>query len=211
MLYSEKYKFCFVHIYKNAGTSIRKALEPFCYTTPIQRKSIKFIKMVGFNPPRFDPNYLSNHASSVEIRHHLGEYIYDNLLSFSVVRNPWDWQFSLYNYAKKHDFVQFRYFQTFSDYLHSDSVFAHRSQTSFVYDPERSQINVNKIFKFENIRQDLLSLSAYLRLPTPISLPVLNKVNLKSPLTYRDAYSQTLKHLIAERFALDISNFDYSF
>ena len=100
MLISREYKFIFVHIYKNAGTSITTVLRPFAIT-PWQWTAHRLIKKVGFPSPFFDPHPFPAHVSASKIKESLGAEKFNEYFSFAVVRNPWDWQVSLYKYALK--------------------------------------------------------------------------------------------------------------
>ncbi|WP_287637280.1 sulfotransferase family 2 domain-containing protein [Microcystis sp. M20BS1] len=100
MLISREYKFIFVHIYKNAGTSITTALRPFAIS-PWQWTAHRLIKKAGFPSPFFDPHPFPAHVKASEIKESFGAEKFNEYFSFAVVRNPWDWQVSLYKYALK--------------------------------------------------------------------------------------------------------------
>ena len=93
MIISHKKKFIFVHIYKTAGSSVRRRLERFdaAYNLFHWGKS-KFTP----NPVLIAPLGLK-HSDAKTIRKAVGAETYDSYFSFCFVRNPWDWQVSLYH------------------------------------------------------------------------------------------------------------------
>lgn len=189
MLLSEKPKLLFVHIYKNAGTSIRRA----------------FLK-AGVVDESKDRG-LHGHATAAEIVGHMGEEAFREYRSFAVVRNPWDWQVSLYRYTldkpnhHQHELVRaLGSFEAFLDWRCREEV---RLQKTFIVGADGTSL-VNRLLRFETLAKDFGELCAELGMS--LSLPHLN-ASQRSP--WRSCYDQRLFELVRETFAEDIAYFGY--
>ena len=115
MLISKKYHFVFIHVYKNAGTSVMNALLPFA-ASKMQYATCRVLNKFGIIPS-FDPAPFPAHISAAALIEEIGKEAYDSLFSFAIVRNPWDWQVSLYTYmlkTKRHH--QYNLAQTFGGF-----------------------------------------------------------------------------------------------
>jgi len=82
MTISIQHKILFIHIPKNAGSSIRKALR---------------------DTDRFFSNF--NHLSLEQYKEYLHPVFLELLFKFAVVRNPWDRAVSLYYYNQSEPFA----------------------------------------------------------------------------------------------------------
>jgi hypothetical protein len=206
MLISKRYRFIFIHIYKNAGTSITTALLPFA-VDGWQRKLNRILKRLGVTS--FDPQPFPNHARASELISALGKETFDSYFSFAVVRNPWDWQVSLYNYMLKneqhhqHDLA--RSFHNFEEYLEWRCTEEVRYQKDFVFSEEDEQI-VDFIGRYENLTQDFQYICSRIGIST--NLPRLNVSNTKPYQTY---YNERTIELVRQTFEPDIHLFDYEF
>ena len=67
MLISRKHNFLFVHVYKNAGMSVSKALSPFA-VRKYQRETVRVLKQLNLPcPTRWDPNPFDTHATASDL------------------------------------------------------------------------------------------------------------------------------------------------
>ena len=184
-------KFVFVHIPRNGGTSITKALRPF-------GNEFSF----------------SNHMSALEIIQKIGDVEYQSLFSFAIVRNPWDRQVSFYHYIlrdKTHHLHQrVKACGNFKEYikrvLHPKDTRVSRLQKNFVYD-SRGFCQVNCIGKFEKLEGWFERICLEMGLGV-LFLPKLN-VSVHKP--YQDYYDKETRKIVEEIFEPDISIFGYSF
>ena len=189
MLLSEKPKLLFVHIYKNAGTSIRRAF--------LKAGVLDESKELG----------LHGHATAAEIARFIGEEAFRGYLSCAVVRNPWDWQVSLYRYTldkpnhHQHEFVKaLGSFEAYLDWRCAEEV---RLQKSFLIGGDGTCL-VNRLLRFERLAEDFGGLCSELGMD--LSLPHLN-ASQRSP--WRDCYDDRLFELVRETFAEDIAYLGY--
>lgn len=194
--YNNRHRCIFIHIPKNAGTSILKSL--------------------GGNPSRRDHlDYLVYRKAN--------RLKFESYLKFAVVRNPWDRLTSIYRYLKaggnkKKDlyFLSFSdsHFQSFKHFtmdflnhqrLHGFNLF--RPQFSFVFD-YADELQVDHILRFEAVGSDFKKLVAQeLRINT--DLPVSNRSTDRSD--YRDYYDAELVERVRDLYSEDVSRFDYTF
>ncbi len=221
MFISYKKKFIFIHIYKVAGSSIRKALG-----TPIHKTLTgKIINKFNIKKPsslykkyRLYPS----HTTARELKTELPENIFNNFFKFAFVRNPWDWQVSMFFYVvqwKERDWSYFigRQF----DYNHRHNLFmAMKSFDSFIewvvkedkqlqkdfVTDENGNLIVDFIGKYENLKKDFQKVRDTLGINA--TLPHLVKSDHKN---YKSYYNNKTKKLIEEHFKEDIEFFNYSY
>ena len=208
MLISRKYNFLFVHIYKNAGTSITKALRPFVLN-PSQRRIRNGLKKIGAPFSFFDPQPFPDNIKASEIIDFLCYEKFKSFYSFAIVRNPWDWQVSLYNYMLKteshnqHELV--KDLGSFEKYIEWRCENEIRFQRDFIYS-ENNELLVNFVGKFESLDADFKKICSNIGIST--SLPKLNVSNSKP---YQNFYTERTEELVRKSFQPDIETFNYEF
>lgn len=234
MLISYRHKFIFIHVYKVAGTSVSVALNDYCLNNPIpctginkliepfvtgRRLSNRFSNIVQralsgnltgkeIHLP-FIPTFLGHYTSS-EIKKRVPEKIWNNFFKFGFVRNPWDWQVSLYHYMLSHK-THFQHnlvkkmgnFETYIEWRGSEDK---HLQKEFFYD-QKCKLLVDYIGKFENLEQDFRSICNIIGIPD-IELPHIGKSKHDN---YRKYYNDYTRDLIAKHFEEDIKLFSYTF
>jgi len=189
MLFSEDPRIIFIHMYKNAGTSVRRA----------------FLK-AGLQDDA-GARGLTSHATASEVIRGIGPAAFSAYLSFVVVRNPRDWQVSLCRYAlgkpnhHQHEMVkEMGSFKVYLDWRCRDEV---RPQKGFVADAGGA-ILVNRIIRFENLADDFNAICRDLGIIA--SLPHLNASNRSH---WQDCYDERTFALVEKTFADDIELFGY--
>lgn len=149
----------------------------------------------------------------------IGDY-----LTFSVVRNPWDWHVSFYHYIrqlsgrnreKTLEFNRITNALSFSDYLgwidgdqpKPADIGADRQVSDWVVD-ETGRIVVDVVMRQERLAADFADFIARygLRLQVPAE-----RVNTSEHKDYRSYYSDADAALVARRHARDIALFGYGF
>ena len=216
MLISYSHSFIFFHVAKVAGISIRQALEP--YTQEPERFKIKRPKpVINGEPNRIYELWSSTltHATVQQTQKALPEE-FDKFYKFAFVRNPWDWQVSMYHFLLKETenprYQTIKELGSFTRYLEwvidTEKPFpkgATKLQKDMLVDAS-GNIAVDKIFRFENLSDDFQNISKELDIEA--SLPKLNYSNHKK---YQDYYDDYTKNLVAKHFAEDIDLFEYTF
>jgi len=207
MLISKKNNFIFIHIYKNAGTSITNALEKHC-TNSASILTSHALQRIGITP-NFGPSPYPGHITAEQLIQKIGADTFNSYFSFAVVRNPWDWQTSLYKYALKnknhyqHELTKsFSSFQKYIEWRCSEEI---RLQKDFIYSSNNKKL-VSQIYRYENIQEDFKKICK--RININEQLPTLN-TSEKSD--YKSFYNSKSKRLIEKSFHDDIELFNYQF
>lgn len=213
MLLSHKKKFLFIHNPKAAGSSVSSALQQYRYSNLFGRaKAGLAIRMKRkFNLKlKLNSNDYPVHTATADLKKLIPANIFNSYYKFGFVRNPWDWQVSLYHYIRKdknhehHHLVNT--FKTFDEYIRwrvAGHVF---DQKSMFYDQEENLL-VDFVGKFETLNEDFDSVCNKLKLNT--SLPHLNSSREKSNSFLKFYTPETLK-LVEDAFADDIRLFGYT-
>ena len=207
MLISEKHNFIFIHIYKNAGNSITHALRPFALSQ-WQWRARQGLEILSIPSPFFDPHPFNGHIKASEIIDSLGRDKFNCFFSFAIVRNPWDWQVSLYNYMLKdkthHQHELAKELGNFEEYIKWRCENEVRYQKDFIYS-SNNELLVNFVGRYENLGTDFNLICS--RIGISASLPKLNVSNYKP---YQDYYTEKTRDLVRQAFEPDIKTFDYS-
>lgn len=188
-LYLPKFNAVFIHIYKTGGTSVRTAMQ----------KHDADYKEIGIG-----------HSDYREVSELLD--LSDKIV-FSVVRNPYTWVYSLYEYAKmdiNHPFHSFVLKFGFDDFVKwmigCKEVFEQQlngkiqSQTEYLSD-SNGKINVH-VLKMESLQQDFDKFVSEVLKKRKIQLPFLNMGRYKFP-----EIKEPTKELIRQEYQLDFVNF----
>jgi len=208
MVISYSHQFIFFHLYKVAGTSIKKALDRYESKPPLIGKVFRRLNITELMPfPRW--RAFPTHMKARMARNLLPEETFSSFFKFAFVRNPWDWQVSLYYYAlqeKKHPQHELtKKFRDFDEYIHWRMTEDRQLQKDFVSD-ENGRMIVDFIGKYENLYDDFRHVCKILSLEA--ELPHLNKSDHQD---YRSYYNDKTRELIARHFKEDIDLFNYTF
>ena len=138
----------------------------------------------------------------------MSKKVFEEYFKFGFVRNPWDWQVSLYTFmlkdAKHHQHEFVKSLKDFDEYIdwrvHHDL----HLQKSFFY--EENNCLMDFIGKFENINEDFSKICDLLGIQ--VALPYLNRSREDKRFTH--FYSQKSIDMIYEAFKEDIELFNYT-
>jgi hypothetical protein len=207
MLISYHKKFLFVHIFKTAGTSITDSLARFCYRPDSTRPS-NWMAFFSTNWTKIHRKPIKKHATATEIRDSLDREIFNSVFKFTFVRNPWDWQVSLYHYIlenpENHGYEETMKMGSFRNFVFSREKLSF-TQTSCLVD-ESGNLLVDFVGKFENLDQDFQSICR--KVGIAACLPHINKTKRTD---YQDYYDAETRDLTARLYAEDIERFGYTF
>lgn len=217
MLLSYKNRFIFIHNYRVAGSSISYALRKYSLQIPYFNKI--WIKTLESMPGGWQLNKLAvkffrlssfrDHHRAQEIKKVLPENIWDDFFKFGFVRNPWDWQVSLYHFMLRnknhHQHQLIKNMKSFDQYIDWRVSFNKHLQKDFFYD-SKNKLLVNFVGKFENLEQDFTKICEAIGIKT--HLPHDNRTKHED---YHQYYNQKTKDLISQHFREDIKLFNYEF
>lgn len=203
MLVSKKHRFLFIHVYKVAGTSIRAALEPLCEDYWKRR-------LWRLTNGLYSPHLPDAHLKAYQAKEMLSPELFSRCFKFAFVRNPWDWQVSLYHFMiKDTNHYQHRLgksFNGFDQYLEwrlNDDL---RFQHEFLLD-ENGTMLMDYVGRLETINDDMAHICQTLDIPA-IQVPHVNKSKHND---YRSYYTDTTRDQVAQAFKRDIELFGYDF
>ncbi|MEM9884883.1 MAG: sulfotransferase family 2 domain-containing protein [Bacteroidota bacterium] len=202
MLISHSKQFIFIHNYKVAGTSIRAALGKY-RLSPLHRFQMK-IGLRAKNHHKIS----DNHLTALQIKEKLSNKAFDQYFKFGFVRNPWDWQASLYRYAlknkkhKQHEIIS--RMKDFESYLKWRVKHDFRLQKAFFYD-ENDNCLVNFIGKYENLAPDFQYVCQQIKVKEHLE----HRNQSQKRQAYLKAYTSETIALVQEYYAEDIATFGY--
>ena len=179
----------FVHINRTAGTSI-------LYSLGIKTK---------------------NHFSVKDVINASSKEKWENVFTFTFVRNPWSKVVSQYNHRVKtnqtklkennipfSEWVKKTYGDE-KDLTYYDKPLMFMPQYDCLVD-NTGIININFIGKFEDLKEDFLNLSSHLEVKKK-----LKKTNASKLVNYKDYYNSGTAKIIEKHFEKDIEYFKYQF
>lgn len=208
MLLSHRKQFIFIHNYKVAGTSISKSLKQYDnYSFLNSTFSDKLNFLMGIYPRIYSQRF-SGHISAVDLKRKIPDFIFNNYFKFGFVRDPWDWQVSLYTYMlqfkEHHQHRLIRLLKDFDEYIdwrvHNDL----HLQREFFYDQDRCLMDF--IGKMENLEKDFKKICK--RLDIDVHLPHLNSSRKDN--NYLKFYSKRSLDMVSQAYEEDVKLFNYS-
>ncbi|MGR6431468.1 sulfotransferase family 2 domain-containing protein [Rhizobium sp. PAMB 3174] len=205
---SHSHRFIFIHVYKVAGTSVRAALEHYVDGLGPRRRSMnKFARrLIGTDVIKPFHQPLHGHATAREYKDFLGEKYFD-YFSFAFVRNPFDWQVSLYEYArqsKSHYQHELHKRMNFEEYIRWRCSEDRNLQRDFIFDNDGSKL-VNFVGRFENMNNDFRF--ACQKIGISCDLPHKKRSARSNASQY---YNSETHKLVADAFSADFEEFGYS-
>ena len=161
------------------------------------------------NVKALDPRPYPDHITAPELVEQIGINEFKSYFSFAIVRNPWDWQVSLHEFARKttihHQHELTNGFDSFNEYIQWRCTENVRLQKDFTYSKD-GQLLVDFIGKFETLETDFEKICS--RIGITAALPKLNISNTKP---WQNYYDEETKELIRQTFEPDIHLFEYDF
>ena len=216
MIYKEK-KVIFLHIYKVAGKSVKNSLiENQDKNLLINRIYNKTFGYLGYQK-RFLPHQsieinrngelLHSHIRSDDYRNYLGDE-FDDYFTFTFVRNPFDWQVSLYQFMrekKSHPQHSLILSMSFKEYIKWRCSEEPEHQTYFILD-DKNQNLVDFIGKFESLEKDLKKVCEL----NGLKMKRLEHLGSSNRKDYREYYDLESQKLLVNTFKKDFEFLEYN-
>ena len=216
LIISNKFKYIFFHLPKNAGTTVSNKLFEIETFSILKKATIHILKIIKnkkkaynffFCKKNFKFILFNSHSSVSEIEKIIDNDIFNNYFKFVIIRNPFDRFVSRYLYFNKID-KNFKYknFEKFIDWDIQHKKVLH--QKSFITKKD-GEIGVDKIIKFEDLSNDFGDTIKILGIKFTDSN--LKKLNFTNNLGYRKYYDNNTRYKV-EKFCLeDLEYFNYKF
>jgi len=188
MILSDRHKFIFFHLYKTGGTSLSAALAAWGQFVRTPHAHITPCEFKRRNPTKYDRYY-----------------------TFAFVRNPFDWQASLYYYVRaqtnhrNHEIVRAL---TFPEYIEWMAENEYRTQYELLSEEgdRESPITLSFIGRYEKLRAGYEKACKSIGIPRR-GLPWRNK-SVGKP-DWRTLYDESLRQRLVQLFAQDFEVFKY--
>ena len=213
LIVSNRYKYIFFHLPKNAGVSVSRMLidqEKFLQLRRIfsffSRKLFKTKDNFYFSKKNKKLIFFSSHLPCYQFQEIIDDEIFNDYLKFAVIRNPWDRMVSRYFYSKKVN-KKFKDFN-FEEFVNFDLKKNMHIINQYKYcSDKKNNFCLNAVVKFENLNNDLNKISTKLF----DKQDMLKHYNQSEHKQYREYYSQKLKDKIYTYCKKDIDFFEYEF
>jgi len=188
MFINHKHKFIFIHIPKNAGTSIRNSFDINGYDKQVVSKRYP-------------------HSRCSEIWKYCGEDVWNEYYKFAFVRNPFDRLVSFYHFHKsnqyKHKIGRERAFkQPFKEWVMETKDTNINHTQSYYLDKQ-----INFIGRYENLHNSFNTACNQIEIP-PYELPHYNKSHHEN---WQHYYDRELMDYVYSRYREDFYNFGYTY
>lgn len=205
MIVCEDPAFIFVHVFKTAGTSIKRALRQ--YAMPAwQEYANSVLKRIGIS--QFGPPDFPDHLLARELVEQIGIEKFKRYYSFAFVRNPWDWELSHYKFIMRlkrhpqHEHVVG--LKSFSEYVRWRCDGHFQLQEEFL--TLNDQVIVDFVGRFEDLDRDFQVVCDQIGVT-----PKLTKRNSTRKTKYQEHYDDRSAELIRQTYRRDIIRFGYQF
>lgn len=206
MLFSEEYKFIFVHVSKTGGSNLELALLPYVRqpAASLKNKILRVSRLGNYRNHLFKQHDTAAYAKSI-----LPKDVFEQCFKFALARNPWDLLVSLYLFLRRmeshrhHTLVNKMSFEDFVDFeIKRNS----RHQHTFALDRHGNML-LDYVGRFERLEEEFDRVCDRLG----VARPQLEKRGVYKRAAYQEYYDQKLRDKVAGHWAKDIAVFGYEY
>jgi len=216
MIVCHEHRFIFLRTEKTASTSLTAALRDMIgeeeFSTGLRRPAwAKYSPIHHGALKRQIPDLfgLHPHATARQARRVLGKKIFDNYFKFSVERNPWDRQVSLYVHREwKKGNQETNFDRDMRSTVYRATEYTRLNNWSIYAIGDT--IVADRVLRYEDLSNELHRLSRLLGLPGAVDLPVRRRYAAGRP-HYSRYYSDETRELVANWYSREIQAFGYEF
>ncbi|HED64878.1 MAG TPA: sulfotransferase [Planctomycetes bacterium] len=209
MLLSLRHRFLFVHTIRTGGTSVARALEPFCEERDGARWNRTLSKMgLVRDPARI---WLKEHETALGARRLLPAEVFDGSFKFAFVRNPWSWIVSVWmrlRTTESHRHYPIVSKMDFPEYVAWEIGRNRHHQHRFVCD-RAGDVIVDFIGRQERMAADFATVCERIGLGD-VELPHVG-ARARKHADFREYYDDDLRRRVGEHWRRDVELFGYSF
>lgn len=206
MLFSEEYKFIFVHVSKTGGSNLELALLPYVHQVPVNTLN-KILRVTRLSHRR---NHLfKQHDTAAYAKSILPKDVFDQCFKFALVRNPWDLLVSLYLFLRRmeshrhHAMVKELSFEEFIDFeIKRNSRHQHRFALG-----HNGEMLLDYVGRFERLEEEFDKICDRLGVPRP----QLEKRGVYKRAPYQDYYNAKSREKVRRHWQKDIEVFGYNY
>ncbi len=215
MIVSHAYGFIFLKTEKTGGTSVERALMGVLGPDDFQPGGLR-PRWAKYSPihhgalTRQLPEIfgLHAHATARQVRSVFGRELFDRYYKFTIERNPWDRQVSLYTHRQwKRGKGPENFARDMASPLYKATEYC-RLDNWGIY-AIGGRVAVDRVIRYEHLETDLAAISADLGLPRLV-LPRLRAYRPDRP-HYSTYYDDRARELVARWYAREIAAFGYRF
>jgi len=183
MFINHKHKFIFIHIPKNAGTSIRNSFDIQGYDKKVVRRKY--------------PHYPCS-----SIKEYCGIEVWDSFYKFAIVRNPYERMVSYYHFHKS---PQYKYKSKAVNYSFSDWLRKGLDSNLTMTQNQYLDEEINQVGRLETLQDDFNLFCDSIGIPS-YNLP---KYNVSKHEHWETYYSDEDKEIVYGIFQDDFDRFGF--
>jgi hypothetical protein len=229
MIISHSRRFIFIKTRKTAGTSVELFLSQFCdeadILTPLgndealregmgprnfrvsgsgrKNRALRLLA-TAIGRPGLGYGGFYAHIPAAEIRRLLGEKTWNDYFKFTIERNPWDRQVSLYHWHYRNRTSK----PSFDLFIRSP---LHRKiSPNFDTYAIDNEIAADFVCRYETLYEDLASVLGQTGIEAKVDLPRA-KGNLRTGPHWRDYYTPQTRDMVGQWYRREIEALGYSF
>lgn len=224
-LINHTYRFVFIHIPKNAGTSVAMALVP---TMTYRDQEIGGTELGQAIAPHFRRRYgIGKHSTLQEVRRVIGERHADEYRSFCVVRDPFERVASTFHFLRRWSDWQaierwqphaeeFLACETVDDFIAStffltpgpDRIL--EAQTTWLTGPSGEPIGVDRVLRIEHLQEQLVAFMSSLGVEDAAGVIRLPHANRSVERSGHHTLDERSIRILLDRYAADFEHLGYA-
>lgn len=185
--------------------TLRQGMEPRNFHIPGYGRS-RLLRICGevLGRPAIGHGGFYNHMPAKEIKRLIGDEAWNNSFKFTIERNPWDRQVSLYHWHHRNNDSK----PSFDMFIRSP-LYRKLSPNFDTYAIDGT-VAADYVCRYETLEEDLAVVLKQIGIDAKIDLPKA-KAGYRSERAWRDYYTPKTRDIVGQWYAREIAAFGYSF